>query len=135
MTAGSPTSGGNGSPRQTAARVRVTSPRRRSSRRPALGGREIDPETGLGQVYMRTLIRAQFRLALLVLAVAGVVLLGLPLSFALFPGLGSVTVFGIALPWLILGGLVHPAMVGAAWFYTRQAERNERAFTELVERS
>lgn len=84
---------------------------------------------------MRTLIRAQFRLAMLVLAGAGVVLFGLPLLFASLPSLAGVTVFGIALPWLVLGGLVHPTMLVAAWFYVRQAERNERDFTELVERS
>lgn len=84
---------------------------------------------------MHTLVRAQLRLALLVLAVVGMLLLGLPALFAVAPDLRHVHVFGLPLPWLLLGALVHPALIAAAWFYVRQAERNERDFAELVERS
>jgi hypothetical protein len=38
------------------------------------------------------------------------------------------------LPWLLLGVLVYPAMLGLGWFYVRQAERNEHDFTDLVDR-
>jgi hypothetical protein len=67
---------------------------------------DIDEQTRLGEVYMRSLIRTQLRLGLLA---AGAVL-----------GL-----FG-ALPLLFL--------VGTAWLYVRQAEQVERDFTELVQR-
>ncbi len=40
---------------------------------------------------------------------------------------------GLPLPWLLLGALVYPSLVLAAWLYVRQAERNERDFTELVQ--
>ncbi|MBM7783463.1 hypothetical protein [Tenggerimyces flavus] len=117
-------------------RVVVTSPRMNASRRQRQRvSREIDAQTRLGEVYMRTLIRAQLRLGLLVLAVVGVLLLGLPALFALAPELTSVRALGLPLPWLLLGVLAHPALIGAAWFYVRQAERNERDFTDLVERS
>jgi hypothetical protein len=85
-------------------------------------------------VYMTTLIRAQLRLGLLVLVIVGILLLGLPLVFALLPDLRTVDTLGIPLPWLLLGVLVHPALIGAAWFYVRQAERNEREFADLVDR-
>lgn len=117
-------------------RVVVTSPRMHASRRQRQHvSREIDAQTRLGEVYMQTLIRAQFRLGMLVLAVVGALLLGLPALFALAPDLTTVRALGLPLPWLVLGVLAHPALIGAAWFYVRQAERNERDFTDLVERS
>lgn len=117
-------------------RVVVTSPRMRASlRQRQYVAKEIDAQTALGQVYMGSLIRAQLRLGLLVLAVVGVGLLGLPLVFAVAPELGTVHTLGLPLPWLVLGVVVHPAIIAAAWFYVRQAERNEREFAELVERS
>lgn len=42
---------------------------------------------------------------------------------------------GIGLPWVLLGVVVFPVFVLAGWFYVRQAERSEREFAELVERS
>ncbi len=39
------------------------------------------------------------------------------------------------LPWLALGVLVHPALLLGGLVYLRAAERHEREFTELVERS
>jgi hypothetical protein len=44
-----------------------------------------------------------------------------------------VHLLGLPLPWLLLGVLVYPALVLAAWLYVRQAERNERDFSELVQ--
>jgi hypothetical protein len=117
-------------------RVVVTSPRMRASlRQNQYAAHEIGEQTQLGQVYMGSLIRAQLRLAVLVLGVVGAMLLGLPLLFATVPALGAVRTLGLPLPWLLLGVVVHPALIAAAWFFVRQAERNERDFAELVERS
>ena len=38
------------------------------------------------------------------------------------------------LPWLVLGVGVYPVLIAIAAYAVRQAERNERAFTELVRR-
>jgi hypothetical protein len=46
-----------------------------------------------------------------------------------------VTVFGVRLPWLLLGVLAYPFLLLVGWVYVRMAERNERDFAELVERS
>ena len=43
--------------------------------------------------------------------------------------------FGLPLPWLVLAGLVYPAAVLAGWWYARRAERAEREFAELVDRT
>ncbi|HEY6740375.1 MAG TPA: hypothetical protein VI076_16140 [Actinopolymorphaceae bacterium] len=122
----------SGAPR----RVVVTGPGRAASRLDRHHvAREIDAQTRLGQVYMGTLIKTQLQLGLLVLAVIGALLLGLPVIFAVAPELGGIEVLGLPLPWLLLGVVVHPTLVAAGWFYVRQAERNERDFAELVERS
>jgi len=42
--------------------------------------------------------------------------------------------FGIAAPWLLLGVVIYPAMIGLAAYAVRHAERNERDFTQLVRR-
>ncbi|MDQ1619556.1 MAG: hypothetical protein QOE19_2125 [Actinomycetota bacterium] len=84
---------------------------------------------------MGSLLRTQLRLAVGICLIFAVLLGGLPLLFAIEPGLADVRVLGVPLPWLLLGVLVHPVLIGGAWFYVRQAERNERDWVELVERS
>ncbi|GAA1351373.1 DUF485 domain-containing protein [Saccharothrix algeriensis] len=118
-------------------RVVVTSPRTRAPRvpRPYPASREIDEQSELGAVYMRSLIRAQRRLGLLLCAVVCGSVAALPLVFALAPSVAAQRLFGLPLPWLLLGGLVFPLFVLAGWCYVRQAERGEREFAELVERS
>ncbi|MFC4056890.1 hypothetical protein ACFOWE_01195 [Planomonospora corallina] len=123
-----------GRPAERPRRQVVTSPRTQAARRsryPAT--REIDEQTRLGEVYMRSLVRTQFRLALFVCTVLACVVGGLPLLFLLVPDLRELHLLGIPLPWAVLAGLVYPALVGGAWFYVRQAERNERHFADLME--
>ncbi|WP_157245708.1 hypothetical protein [Nonomuraea typhae] len=118
-----------------ARRVAVTSPRTAAARRrryPAT--REIDEQTVVGEVYMRSLLRTQFRLALFVCTVLACVVGGLPLLFLLLPDLRGLHLLGVPLPWAVLAGLIYPAFVAGAWLYVRQAERNERHFADLVER-
>jgi hypothetical protein len=117
-------------------RVRVTSPRTSAARRPAThtGTREIDEQTRVGEVYMHSLIQSQLRLALAVIAGAVVVLGGLPLLFAFVPATRMVAVFGVPLPWLLLGVVVYPIVYVAARIYVRHAERIEAEFTEFVGR-
>jgi hypothetical protein len=89
-------------------RVAVSHPRTRAARRS--GGYvprgELRAMTPIGALYLRSLIRSQLRLSFVVLA---------------------------GLPWLVLGVLVFPAMVGAAAWYVRAVERTERQFVDLVE--
>lgn len=114
-------------------RVVITSPRMRAPRRqPQRVATEIDAQTRLGQVYMSSLIRAQRRLALLVLGVLAILLLGLPLLFSAVPSVADVTVLWLPLPWLLLGAAVYPVLLCLGWFYVRRAERNERDFAEVV---
>ena len=117
-------------------RVRVTSPRmtaaRRSAVRPAV--HEIDEHTGLGEVYMRSLLRSQLRLGLSVLFATTVLLGGLPLLFALVPAVSDARILGLPLPWLLLWLLAYPMLWAAARYYVRHAERNEAAFADVLRR-
>lgn len=115
-------------------RVRITHPRTEAARRGAARppAREIDEQTALGEVYMRSLIRSQRRLAVTVCGGVGVLLVGIAMAGALAPRFAMVRVLGIPLPWLLLGVLIYPALIVLAAYAVRQAERNEQAFTELV---
>ena len=118
-------------------RVVVTSPRTAAVRRPpgvpAL--RALDEQDRVGELLVRSLVRAQLLLALRLLLALVVLLGGLPLLFAVAPGARDLDVLGLPLPWLLLGVLVHPALLAGGWLYLRAAERHEREFIELVDRS
>jgi hypothetical protein len=115
-------------------RVRVTGPpRRRTSRGPAPRGRQIDAETRLGEIYLASLLREQFRLAAGILLTLAAGVGSLPLVFHLGPHLARWRVFDVPLPWLLLGVLVYPFLVLLGWWYIRAAERNERDFVDLME--
>lgn len=105
---------------------------RRAPSRP--GAREIDEQTGLGEVYMRSLLRSQLRLGLSVLAATAVLLGGLPLLFVLAPSVAGAQVLGLPLAWLLLGVLAYPVLWLAARYYVRHAERNEADFTDVLRR-
>ncbi len=116
-------------------RVVVTSPRMRARRRITPYGvtHDIDRQTRLGEVYMASLIRSQLRLAIFTCVVLALAVAALPLVFWL-------TQNGMLdtprwLPWVVLGIGVYPCLLLGAWWYVRHAERHEREFVELVDRS
>ena len=118
-------------------RVRVTSPwtdRPRIRPRPTATS-EIDALSEVGEIYLRTLLRAQLRLALSILVALGLTIGMLPLLFALAPGLNAHHVLGMPVSWGLLAFACYPLLVFLAWRYVRLAERNERAFARVVERS
>jgi hypothetical protein len=104
---------------------------RRTAARPI--SREIGEQTELGELYLNALVRAQRRLAVSVCVTAAVVLGGLPVLFALVSATGSFDVLGVPLPWLLLGLLAYPFMIGLGWRAVVGAERNEQEFAELVQ--
>ncbi|WP_371811213.1 hypothetical protein [Aeromicrobium sp. CFBP 8757] len=115
-------------------RVRVTNPLtsapahvRRSVRQ------EIDESTGIGEIYMQSLIRSQLRAAIAVALTLVLSIGALPLTFMAFDTVTEFRVLGVPAPWLILGVAVYPGLFGLGWVYIRQAERAERDFAELVQ--
>jgi hypothetical protein len=97
--------------------------------------RDIDEQTVVGELLIRSLVRTQLVLALRIVAIFAALLGGLPLLFAVSPTARSLRVLGIQLPWLVLGVLVYPVLIGGGWLYTRLAERNERDFLDVIDRS
>ncbi|HEU5159860.1 MAG TPA: hypothetical protein VFU43_22885 [Streptosporangiaceae bacterium] len=118
-------------------RVVVTGPRSRGVPAPRYSPvtRDIDEQTELGAVYVRSLMRVQLRHSLATCAIVAIVVGVLPLVFVLAPGLSAIKALGVPLPWLVLGLGVQPLWIGAAARYVRRAERTERDFTDLVARS
>ena len=115
-------------------RVRITSPRREArrpgERRPP--AQELEEQTGLGEVYLSALLKAQLRLSLAILLGIAVVVLGLPTLFVLAPATRDVLIGPIPLPWLAVGVLIYPVVFVAARIYVHQAERIEREFSDLM---
>jgi hypothetical protein len=117
-------------------RVLVTSPRMRARPRPPSRSRtrDIDEQTGVGEVYTRSLLRTQLRIGLSAVALTVLGIGALPALFAVEPQLAGVRVLTVPLPWLLAGVAVYPLLVGVGWWYVRAAERAEREFADLVER-
>lgn len=116
-------------------RVVVTGPRTRAVRGAAQRGvLDLDEQTTIGEVYLRSLMRAQLRLSLTVCLAVVLVGGGLLVLFAVWPATRSAHVWGLQLPWLALGVLVYPALIAGGWAYVRASERTERNFVALVER-
>lgn len=112
-------------------RVRVTRPPTGRPRSTTVAS-EIDAGSSVGEVYIRSLIHAQLRLALGTVAVLVVMLGSLPFIFALFPAVRRAEVLGVPVPWILLGGLVYPFLWVLGIAYARRADRHEALFSELV---
>lgn len=118
-------------------RVRVTSPRMGTASPPPARSpaSEIDEQTGLGEVYMRSLLRTQLRLAVTLILVMVLTLGTLPLVFASQPQLSATRVLGLPLTWLVIGVLLYPMLLlGGVWL-ERAANRTERDFADIVTRT
>ncbi|MQY11399.1 hypothetical protein SRB5_15150 [Streptomyces sp. RB5] len=122
-------------------RTTVVHPRTLAARNaqplPPSAGRIVEDlgrQTPLGDVYLRSLMRSQFRLALAVVGTLSLALGVLPLTFQAFPALRDATAAGIPVPWILTGVAVHPVILVLGWVYHRQSRKNERDFAEAVER-
>jgi len=119
-------------------RVRVTAPQS-AGRRPASlppggsQGRDAALDSDVGRLYVRSLIRSQLRLAVVVAAGFLLVLAACGLMVAMVPDLAGLRLLGIPLNWLLLGTGLYPVIGLAAWLYNRSAARNEARYRELVD--
>jgi hypothetical protein len=92
------------------------------------------PAAEVQDILLRGLVRAQLSLALRLAVVILAGLGSLPLFFALAPKFGAVTIVGVRLPWLLLGVLAYPFLIGVGATFVRFANRNERDFAALQRR-
>ena len=112
-------------------RVRVTAPA--AAARPVRETREAAQESDVGQVFVRSLIRSQLRLALVVAGGFLLILGAFPLLLAMVPGLAETPIAGIPFGWLLLGTGIYPVIGLCAWLYIRTATRNEARYRDLAE--
>ena len=71
---------------------------------------EIDESTGVGEVYMRSLIRSQLMAALTVTTTLILSIGALPIVFLTFDSVTEYRIAGVPLPWIVLGVVVYPAL-------------------------
>ncbi|YCK80537.1 hypothetical protein M1D89_15740 [Arthrobacter sp. D3-18] len=119
-------------------RVRVTAPRQSATATPRALGQlphpgEVAEDSDAGRIFIRSLIRSQLRLALVV-ACGFLVILAVIAAFLVYgPGVAETRIFGIPLDWLVLGAGIYPVIGLSAWLYNRAAARNEARYQDLVE--
>jgi len=120
---------------QSSRRTRVVLGEVAAARRPTdRTHADLAEQTPVGEALVKGLVRAQLALALRLALVVVAALGSLPLLFAAAPAVGAVKVLGVNLPWLLLGVLAFPFLVGVGWAYVRWAERNEQDFIALIRR-
>ncbi|SFT70759.1 hypothetical protein SAMN04487904_10682 [Actinopolyspora lacussalsi subsp. righensis] len=115
-------------------RKRVVLADRRGERRVPRAIIDLEDQSSMGEAMVRGLVRAQLRTSLLLAGVSVLVLGGLPLLLRWVPGLSEIRLWSIPLPWLVLGVLPFPFILLIGYIATREAERHEREFAELVQR-
>ena len=118
----------------TPRRKRVVLSNRRKPRQATRTVMELEEQTSVGEVLVQHLMKVQLRSALVLAAVTFVPFCGLPAAFWALPEIGDLVVFGVRLPWLLLGVLPFPFLVLVGYLSARNAERNERDFLDIVER-
>ncbi|MFC4603410.1 hypothetical protein [Rhodococcus kronopolitis] len=94
---------------------------------------EVQEQTEVGEVMVRALVRAQLGLAVRIAVLVAAVLGLIPLLVMVLPALTTASVFGVRLPWLVLGAAVYPMLYGAGWLYRRLAEHTEQEFVDLAD--
>ncbi|SDK46021.1 hypothetical protein [Arthrobacter sp. ok362] len=120
-------------------RVRVTAPRNVTPNGAGLtGGRSaaaphvVAEESDAGALFVRSLIRSQLRLGLVVGLGFLLILLAFPLMLWLVPGLSDSTIAGLPFDWVLLGAGIYPVIGLSAWLYVRTAARNEARYRDLA---
>ncbi|QLY34767.1 hypothetical protein [Nocardia huaxiensis] len=93
---------------------------------------EVAEQTEIGEALISGLIRAQFGLAVRVGLIVLAVVAALPVLFAV-DIVRRAMVFGVPVPWLVLGVLAAPLLYAAGRVYVRLADRNEQDFAALAE--
>ena len=99
------------------------------------GRRPVAPAVGAGDpsaVYVRSLIRAQLRVALVTAGAFALLLAAATATLALVPEVRTATVGGIPIVWIVLGAGVYPVVLLVAIVFVRAVDRNERHYRSLA---
>jgi hypothetical protein len=120
-------------PRKPPRRKKVVLAEAKGSRTVARTIVELEEQTSVGEHLVRSLVWAQFRTSFWMAVLLIVTIASLPLLFYVFPSFGDLMIFGIRLPWVLLGALPYPLLYGLGVWYVRRAERHERDFVSMVD--
>jgi hypothetical protein len=115
--------------------VRVVLAERKAAARPVRTVVDLQGDSPVGEALRSGLIVDQMRVALRFALLGGLTLGVLPLLFNLVPELGTLSILGLRVPWLVLGILVYPFLLGLGWWFTRTAERVEQNFADHIQDS
>jgi hypothetical protein len=123
-------------PTTRSGRTVVTHPRTVATRvaRNPLALPDIEDSSGLSELALRSLMRAQLRMGLRYLTLIVGSLVAVPLVLANAKSLAERSLFGVPLPWLVLGAGFFPLLLGVAVSYTRSIARLESAYLNVLER-
>jgi uncharacterized membrane protein (DUF485 family) len=86
---------------------------------------DLDEESPVNDVALRSLMRAQLRLSLTHIAALAVVLIAVPLLLANIDWFATTRTVGVPVVWLILGVGMFPALILVARSYVRRVEALE----------
>jgi hypothetical protein len=115
-------------------RVRVVlSQRKGQVARPVRTVVDVQELTDVGKLLSSNLIKSQLALTLRIAAIAVLGLGTLPVMFFFVPELAGLELFGLRLPWLLLGVAAYPFLLLLGWMYSREAERLDKIFAENVQ--
>jgi hypothetical protein len=116
-------------------RTVVTHPRTVATRvaRGPLALPDLETPSGLSELALHTLMRAQLRMGLRYLLVIVLALAGVPLLLANTSILDEKTVAGIPVTWIVVGGGFFPVLLGVAISYTRSITRLEAAYLQVLQ--
>jgi hypothetical protein len=84
-------------------------------------------------VYVRSLIRAQLRVAVVAAGSFAVLLAATTAALTFVPQIRAATVGGIPIVWIVLGAAVYPLVLLVAILFVRAADRNEKRYRSLAE--
>ncbi len=113
--------------------MRVVLAERKAAARPVRTVVDLQGDGPVGEALRSGLIVDQMHVALRFALLGGLTLGVLPLLFDVVPELGMFSIFGLRLPWLVLGILVYPFLCGLGWWFTRTAERVEQDFADHIQ--
>jgi uncharacterized membrane protein (DUF485 family) len=99
---------------------------------PSTGLLEFEEQTEVGELYLRALMRRQWRLSLGVALTFTAFLLVQPLLAWWWPEWGVLRVVGIPVAWLVLGIGSYPLLIWLGSIYVRRAEEVDDEFTDLL---
>ena len=89
--------------------------------------------SGLSELALQTLMRAQLRMGLRYLFVIVFALVAVPLFLVNTSVLDHRSFIGVPITWIVIGAGFFPLLLGVAVSYTRSISRLEAAYLQMVE--